>query len=188
MFSIPSQSGSTNYKVVVALLGQTPASLKEAVRSCNCVDHIERGAICKHAGAVLLWWYKQAQLAGRAPPTNELDCEGADSSQFPHESVRAFCSRRRAGGREGAVDTGLGATGSSCVPNGTVSSAAAGCAAVTVEPDTAPRRALEFGTPRNTKPRATSVPAFGGILPEAVSPEPKSAIKISQNPAGPLAA
>ena len=42
VFSIPSQSGSTNYKVVVALLGHTPASLKEAVRSCNCVDHRTR--------------------------------------------------------------------------------------------------------------------------------------------------
>ena len=188
VFEVPSQTGATKYQVVVALLGPTPACLTTAVRSCNCVDHIERGAICKHAGAVLLWWHRQFQVAERAQLTNELNCEGADSSQFPHESVSAFCSRRRAGGRKGAVDTGLGAASSSCDPNGASLSAAASCTVATVEPDGAPRRALEFGTPRNSKPRSSSVPACEVIFPEAVSPEPKSALKVSWSPAGQLAA
>ena len=157
------------------------------MRSCGCLDNINRGAICKHAEAVFLWWHLQSQLVDKAPVTNVSACEGADSSQFPPESLRAFCSKRRAGGHSGAVDTGLGAAMSSCAPNGPIPSTAACCAAAAVEPGRAIRRALEFGTSRNSKPRASSVPALEVPFHEPY-PEPKSALKMSQSPAGPLAA
>ena len=188
VFEVPSQAGPTSYKVVVALLGSAPACLKAAVQSCGCLDHIDRGAICKHAGAVFLWWHLQeSQLVDKAPVTDVSACEGADSSQFLAESLRACCSKRRAGGRSGAVDTGLGAAMSSCAPNGPIPSTAACCAAAAVEPGRAIRRALEFGNPRNSKARASSVPALEVPFHEPY-PEPKSALKMSQSPAGPLAA
>ena len=87
----------------------------------------------------------------------------------------------------GAVDTGLGAAMSSCAPNEPIPSTAACCAAAAVEPGRAIRRALEFGTPRNSKARASSVPALEVPFHEPY-PEPKSALKMSQSPAGPLAA
>ena len=161
VFEVPSQAGPTSYKVVVALLGSTPACLKAAVQSCGCLDHIDRGAICKHAGAVFLWWHLQeSQIVDEAPVTDVSVCEGADSSQFSHKSLRAFCSKRRSGSQGGAVDTGLGAAMSSCAPNGPIPSTAACSAAEAVEPGRAIRRALEFGIPRNSKPRASSVPAL----------------------------
>jgi len=61
----------------------------------------------------------------------------------------------------------------------------AGAAAAAQDRARAVRRELEFGTPRNSKPRAASVPALEATFPAV--PEPKSALKLAQSPRDPLA-
>ena len=75
---------------------QIKVGFAATVRSCECKDHCSRGAICKHAGAVLIWW-QQLQVPPRLAATvqeataNRKAEAWTDFKSFPWDSFRAYC-------------------------------------------------------------------------------------------------
>eukprot|EP00969_Alexandrium_andersonii_P346936 15338690-Alexandrium_andersonii.AAC.1 len=55
VFSVASaQTTGRSYGVDVELRSPPGAAPADIIRYCGCMDHLKRGPICKHAGAVLL--------------------------------------------------------------------------------------------------------------------------------------
>ena len=53
-FEVGSSSGGGKYEVEMDLVNLGPRPTRSMVVGCTCMDHIKRGPVCKHAGAVLL--------------------------------------------------------------------------------------------------------------------------------------
>eukprot|EP00969_Alexandrium_andersonii_P317479 14025974-Alexandrium_andersonii.AAC.1 len=53
-FEVASSQAGLSYSVEVDLRASPGTAPAEAAQSCECMDHVKRGPICKHVGAVLL--------------------------------------------------------------------------------------------------------------------------------------
>ena len=85
------KSGNNKYKVVLnadLLRKGRQSSISCLIRSCGCMDHIQRGPICKHAGAVIaVLLARKKESAGEAVSRLEEVFSTPDAPQVPKISL-----------------------------------------------------------------------------------------------------
>ena len=88
-FEVPGSTGQT-YRVELDGVDTGPRALFTVALKCDCLDHVMRGAVCKHAGACIMTLLPERQRSKVVEASRPADSASKKGSSM-EAAVRPVC-------------------------------------------------------------------------------------------------